>query len=150
MKSMIRHQTSAIRIQMSSVRALLVGAGVIAALTVFLSVLGILAGKNPAPAAALGNPLGGLALAAAFAWIAGRSRGQGSTLRKVLPAAAAALVAVQCVLGAWLALRRDRAASRFALLGLALATPAAYACGRTLPLRGNEQTPRSAPRDPEG
>ena len=189
-------------------RALAVGAGIAAALTVFLSVLGILAGKNPAPAAALGNLLGGLALAAAFAWIAGRSRGQGSTVRKALPATAAVLVAVQCVLGAWiaifaeelwtaplffhallglaiagvaawLALRRDRAASRFALLGLALATPAAgfvsalfgqplaaqlahavaaalvvaagaYACGRALPLRGNEQTPQSARRDPEG
>ena len=76
-------------------------------------------------------------------------------------------------------MRRDRAASRFALLGLALATPAAgfasalfgqplaaqlahavaaalvvaagaYACGRILPLRANEQTPRSAQRDPEG
>jgi len=42
-------------------------------LTAFLSVLGIAAGQNPPPAAAAANLLGGLALAAAFAWLLGKS-----------------------------------------------------------------------------
>ena len=46
-------------------------ASLVIALTVFLSLLGIFAGQNPPPVAALGNLLGGLALAAAFAWVLG-------------------------------------------------------------------------------
>jgi len=124
------------------------------ALTVFLSVLGIFAGQKPPPAAALGNLLGGLALAAAFAWVLGRAHGQTARRSRRIGQAAAALFAVQCALGAWLALfaeelwswalaahamlglalaagavwlalRLERAAQRFALLGAALAAPAA-------------------------
>jgi hypothetical protein len=128
----------------------------VAALTIFLSVLGILAGQKPPPLAALGNLLGGLALAAAFAWVLGRARGRALQDRDGLAHAAAALFAVQCALGAWLslfaeelwslallahamlgvalaagaawlALRLARAPQRFALLAVALAAPAAGA-----------------------
>ncbi len=128
----------------------------VAVLTIFLSVLGILAGQKPPPLAALGNLLGGLALAAAFAWMLGRAHGRAPQGRGLLGHAAAALVALQCTLGAWLsifaeelwslallahaligltlaagaawlALRLARARQRFALLGAALAAPAAGA-----------------------
>jgi len=124
------------------------------ALTAFLSVLGIAAGQNPPPLAALGNLLGGLALAAAFAWVLGRAHGREARGARLLGHAAAALLAVQCALGAWLAifakeleawalgahtalgfalaagavwlaLQLGRAAQRVALLGVALAAPAA-------------------------
>lgn len=126
------------------------------ALTVFLSLLGIFAGQKPPPAAALGNLLGGLALAAAFAWVLGRAHGRTPQARQWFGHAAAALFALQCALGAWLsifaeelwslallahaligltlaagaawlALRLARARQRFALLGAALAAPAAGA-----------------------
>ncbi len=130
------------------------GAAVAAAITLFLSALGIAAGQNPPPVAALGNLLGGLALAAAFAWVLGRAHGQAGRPSSRLGHAAAALFVVQCALGAWLALfaeelwswallahaalglalaagavwlalRLARAAQRFALLGAVLAAPAA-------------------------
>lgn len=126
------------------------------ALTVFLSVLGIAAGQKPPPLAALGNLLGGLALAAAFARALGRAHGPRPQGSSRLAWSAAALFALQCALGAWLslfaeelwswallahaalgltlaagaawlALRLARAAQRFALLGIALAAPAAGA-----------------------
>jgi hypothetical protein len=128
----------------------------VAALTIFLSVLGILAGQKPPPLAALGNLLGGLALAAAFAWVLGRTHGRVPQARDRLAHAAVALFVVQCVLGAWLslfaeelwswallahallgtalaagagwlALRLASAAQRFSLLAVALAAPAAGA-----------------------
>lgn len=128
----------------------------VAALTIFLSVLGILAGQKPPPLAALGNLLGGLALAAAFAWVLGRAHARAPQGRDRLARAAAVLLALQCALGAWvslfaeelwtwtlaahallgfalaagaawLALRLARASQRFALLALALAAPAAGA-----------------------
>lgn len=130
-------------------RALLV-----VALTVFLSVLGIAAGQKPPPAAALGNLLGGLALGAAFAWVLGRAHGRAARRAGRVGGVVAALFVVQSLLGAWLslfakeiwtwgllahaalgfalaagaawlALRLERASQRFALLGLALAAPAA-------------------------
>jgi hypothetical protein len=130
------------------------GAVLVIALTVFLSVLGIAAGQNPPPLAALGNLLGGLALAGAFAWVLGRSHGREARGARLLGHAAAALFAVQCALGAWLAifakdleawalgahtalgfalaagavwlaLRLERAAQSLVLLGIALAAPAA-------------------------
>jgi heme A synthase len=129
-------------------------AALVIALTVFLSVLGIAAGQKPPPLAALGNLLGGLALAAAFAWALGRAHGHRPQGASRFAHAAVALFAVQCALGAWLALfaeelwswallahaalglalaagavwlalRLARAAQRFALLGAALAAPAA-------------------------
>jgi hypothetical protein len=55
---------------------------VVLGLTVFLSLLGIVAGKTPTPVQSLGNLLGGLALAAAFAWI-WRKKGSGPFLPKL-------------------------------------------------------------------
>lgn len=129
---------------------------VVAVLTIFLSVLGIAAGQNPPPAAAAANLLGGLALAAAFAWQLGRAQGRSAQPAGRGAHVAAALFIVQAVLGAWLvifaadiwswalaahaalglalvggavwlALRLDHAAQRFALLGVALAVLAAGA-----------------------
>ncbi|MEO8719344.1 MAG: hypothetical protein ABI423_14100 [Burkholderiales bacterium] len=127
---------------------------VVAALTVFLSVLGIAAGKEPPPLAALGNLLGGLALAAALAWLLGRAHERAAPPASRFAHAAAAVLLVQCVLGAWLsifardtlswalvahaelglvlaaggawlALRLARPAQRGALVGVALAVPVA-------------------------
>lgn len=126
-------------------------AAVAAALTVALSVLGILAGQQPPPLAAFGNLTLGLALAASFAWLLGR---MSDSKAKRVAHLAAALVVVQVLLGAWIAIysetlwswalvahallglalaagamwlaaRIERAAARFALAGLALAVPAA-------------------------
>jgi hypothetical protein len=100
------------------------------ALTVFLSVLGIFAGQKPPPLAALGNLLGGLALAAAFAWALGRAHGRAPQGRSRLGHAAVALFAVQCALGAWLSIFAEElwslALLAHALLGLALAAGAAW------------------------
>ena len=52
---------------------------IVLGLTVFLSLLGIVAGKTPTPVQSLGNLLGGLALAAAFAWVLGK-KGSGTFL----------------------------------------------------------------------
>jgi heme A synthase len=122
-----------------------------AALTVALSVLGILAGQQPPPLAAYGNLTLGLALAASFAWLLGRTS---KSKKNRLAHLAAGLIVVQVLLGAWIAIysetlwswallahallglalaaaamwlaaRLERAAARFALAGLALAVPAA-------------------------
>jgi heme A synthase len=122
-----------------------------AALTVALSVLGILAGQQPPPLAAYGNLTLGLALAASFAWLLGRT--SDAKANRVAHLAAAVII-VQVLLGAWIAIysetlwswalvvhallglalaagamwlaaRIERAAARFALAGLALAVPAA-------------------------
>ena len=67
----------------------------IVVLTVMLSLLGIVGGRSPSPLMALGNVLGGLALAAAFAWLlAWRPAALAA------PLALAALLAVQAVVGA--------------------------------------------------
>lgn len=122
-----------------------------AALTIALSVLGILAGQQPPPLAAYGNLTLGLALAASFAWLLGRTP---DSKPKRMAHLAAALVALQALLGGWiaifsetlwspalvahallgialaagtlwLAVRIERAAQRFAAAALALAAPAA-------------------------
>jgi hypothetical protein len=84
------------------------------ALTAVLSVIGIVAGQEPPPAAAAANLLGGLALTATFAWILGRSGKSGSDPnrqsgsdpnrmnRGLTPIFL--LLAVQLGLGAWLAI----------------------------------------------
>lgn len=124
-----------------------------AALTVMLSVVGIAAGRNPPPAAALANILGGLALAACFAWLLGSASRTPAKGRRGRYGRLGALLAAQCALGAVLsvyvkeafslvglvhallgaalaagaarlALRLDGAHLRFGLLGLALAVPA--------------------------
>jgi len=119
-------------------RALLV-----AALTVFLSVLGIAAGQNPPPAAAAANLLGGLALAAAFAWLLGRAHGHGARVAHRLGHAVAALFIAQGALGAWLSLFAEDiwgwALAGHAALGLALAAGAAR-----LALRLEHALPRFA------
>jgi hypothetical protein len=76
------------------------------ALTAVLSVIGIVAGQEPPPAAAAANLLGGLALTATFAWILGRSGKSGSDpdsfgwgLTPIF-----LLLAVQLGVGAWLAI----------------------------------------------
>ena len=101
-------------------------------LTAFLSVLGIAAGQNPPPAAAAANLLGGLALAAAFAWLLGKSGSEPYFRRRVpegnraltpifLPLAA--LMAIQLMLGARLAIveRFGAVLPVHALLAMALA-----------------------------
>lgn len=100
-------------------------ARVAAALTVFLSVLGIAAGREPPPLAALGNLLGGLALAAVFAWLLGRAHGRAAQSANRFAQAAALLLVLQCVLGAWVSIFARDAASwalvAHAELGLVLA-----------------------------
>lgn len=121
------------------------------ALTAFLSLLGIVAGKTPAPLQSLGNLLGGLALLAAFAWLLGK-KGSGPFFQKwvltplfllaaqsavggrlsifgrtELPALPvhAELGLVLAALLAWLALARVGGGTGKLLFALALAAPVA-------------------------
>ncbi len=135
--------------------ALARAAALAAALTVLLSILGAAAGQNPSRLAAAGNLLGGLTLAATFAWTLGRSAARPGEARVSHIGLVLALLAAQCVLGAWvsqlaaeslwsfplfahvvlgtgvsalaawLALRLDAPLQRFVLLGASLAAPAA-------------------------
>ncbi|MCC6209681.1 MAG: hypothetical protein IT513_01435 [Burkholderiales bacterium] len=83
--------------------ALARGVALAGGLTVALSALGIVAGRSPPPAAAMGNLLGGLALAAVFAWLLAEIRSPGSRSPGRSVRLWAPLLAAQCVLGAWLA-----------------------------------------------
>ena len=99
-------------------------------ITVALSVLGVVAGRTPPPAAAAGNLLGGLALAAVFAWILGVLRQPTGRAADYVVAGVAVLLAVQCLLGARLAVFPAAAASpalpAHAMLGILLACGAAW------------------------
>ena len=78
-----------------------------------LAVLGIVAGRAPPPAAALGNLLGGLALAALLAWLLGRARtplAAGARARR-LAALALAAAALLCAFIGWSAIYAAHAGS---------------------------------------
>jgi len=99
-------------------------AAIALALTLFLSVLGIAAGQSPARLQAMGNLLGGLALASAFAWLVGAAGRGTPVLARALAALAGALLAAQAVVGARLSIfgRTDvPALPAHAMLGLAVA-----------------------------
>lgn len=76
------------------------------ALTVLLSVVGIIGGQSPPPAISTINLLGGLALAAVFAWMLGRSAsgksGSDPDSRAWGLTPILLLLAIQLGLGAWL------------------------------------------------
>ena len=98
-------------------------------LTALLSVVGIIGGQQPPPAIAAVNLLGGLSLAALFAWLLGRPRAGGDRavtpiLTPILP-----LLAVQLGLGAWLAIvgRSGMALPAHGLLAMALSGVIAWA-----------------------
>ena len=73
------------------------------ALTALLSVVGIVGGQSPPPAVAAINLLGGLALAAVFAWMLGKS-GSDPDSRAWGLTPIFLLLAVQLGLGAWLSI----------------------------------------------
>ena len=75
-------------------------------LVAFLAVLGPLAGRNPPPAAALANLLGGFALAALLAWLLGRARAPLAAGARTRRAAALALAAaaLACAFVGWSAI----------------------------------------------
>jgi heme A synthase len=79
-------------------------AGLALAVTAFLSVLGILAGQNPPPAAAVANLLGGLALTAIFAWFLGALEPDARRSSLALVLAAGILLTLQVLLGARLSI----------------------------------------------
>jgi hypothetical protein len=100
---------------------------VVLALTAFLAGLGIVAGKNPTPVQALGNVLGGLALAAAFAWLL-EKKGSGPFFGK-WGLTLFILLALQAVIGGRLSIfgRAELPAlPGHALLGLGIAALAAW------------------------
>lgn len=80
-------------------------------LTAFLSVVGIAAGQNPPPAAAAANLLGGLALAAVFAWILGKSGKENRGLTPILGSLVGVMLGIQLALGARLAIVERYAAA---------------------------------------
>lgn len=97
------------------------------ALTALLSVVGIVGGQSPPPAIAATNLLGGLALAALFAWMLGKSGKSGSDPgrenRGLTPIFLIfLLLAVQLGLGAWLSIveRSGAALPAHGLLAVAL------------------------------
>ena len=129
-------------------RASLVAIG----LTAFLAAVGIAAGQNPPPAGAAANLLGGLALAAVFAWLLGRINEGSRAIGLVLAFIVGVLLAIQLLLGArlviverfavalpvhgllamvlaallaWLGLARVPGRAGKALFALALAAPVA-------------------------
>lgn len=110
------------------------GVALVVAITLALSVLGIVAGRTPAPAAAAGNLLGGLALAAVFAWILGVPRQLTRPMGSYIVGSGAVLLAVQCLLGARLAVFPAATASpalpAHAMLGIILACGAAWLARR--------------------
>lgn len=114
--------------------ALARGVALAVAITLFLSVLGIVAGRTPPPAAAAGNLLGGLALAAVFAWTLGELRRPAGPAADAVVAVGAVVVILQCLLGARLAVFPSAAASpalpAHALLGVLLACGAAWLARR--------------------
>ncbi len=74
-------------------------------LTLGLSALGVVGGTSPGPRIALGNLLGGLALAGCLAWALGLlGRGAPGGAPSRLASAALVLAVAQCVLGGWIAL----------------------------------------------
>ena len=106
--------------------------GVVLALTAFLAVLGVVAGRTPSQGQAIGNVLGGLALAAAFAWVLGeegsgtfsRQRAAGGKRFLTPFLLLGGLLAVQSLIGARLSIfgRTDLPALPLhALLGLGIA-----------------------------
>jgi heme A synthase len=105
--------------------ALARGIALAAGLTIALSVLGIVAGRTPPPAAAMGNLLGGLALAAVFAWLLAESRSPGAQAAGRAAWIWILLIAAQCVLGARLAVFSGAGSSAalpaHAMLGILLA-----------------------------
>jgi len=84
-------------------RGALVASGVLAALTLFLAVLGRATPGSQLPAVTLGNLTGGMAMLALFWWLRLQGRGAPGTARAApawIAAAALALLAVQIALGA--------------------------------------------------
>jgi hypothetical protein len=97
-------------------------AGLILVLTVLLSLLGIVAGRTPTPLQSLGNLLGGLALAAAFARVLGK--GKWGLTPGLTPFLLLALFALQALIGGRLSIVSRvelPALPAHALLGLGLA-----------------------------
>jgi hypothetical protein len=92
-------------------------------LTALLSVIGIVGGQQPPPAIAAANLLGGLALAAAFAWVFGKSGSDPTRMNRGQTPIFALLLALQVALGAWLTLVHlySAALPAHAMLGLILA-----------------------------
>jgi hypothetical protein len=73
-------------------------------LTALLSVVGIVGGQEPPSALAAVNLLGGLALAAVFAWILGERVHGPFFEKRVLTPFLLGLLAIQIALGAWLSI----------------------------------------------
>lgn len=92
-------------------------------LTALLSVIGIMGGQQPPPAIAAANLLGGLALAAVFAWLLGKSGSDPDSRGWGLTPIFALLLALQAALGAWLSIVAlyGAALPAHAMLGLILA-----------------------------
>lgn len=115
-------------------RALAHGVALAAVITVALSVLGIVVGRTPPPPAAAGNLLGGLALAAVFAWILGGLRRSDGRAEDYVVGGGVVLLVVQSLLGARLAVFPAAAASlalpAHAMLGIILACGAAWLARR--------------------
>lgn len=93
------------------------------ALTALLSVVGIIGGQQPPPAIAAINLLGGLSLAATFAWILAQKGSGPFSGNRVLTPFLLILLAVQLALGAWLSIadRWGMALPAHGVLALALA-----------------------------
>jgi hypothetical protein len=80
-------------------RRFVLAALVALALTVVLTVIGIVGGQNPPPGIALANLVGGLTLVAVFAWIAGSTNRGDRYLTPIF-----FFIGVQVVLGAWISI----------------------------------------------
>ena len=111
---------------------LAIAAALALAVTAFLAILGILAGQNPPPVAALGNLLGGLALTVVFAWMLAAVRRDASQSFGSAFFLLGLFLGLQCVIGARISILSLKAPSLqlHALLGLGLAALLAWAAIR--------------------
>lgn len=111
---------------------LAIAAALALAVTLFLAVLGILAGQNPPPVAALGNLLGGLMLTVLFAFMLAAARRDASQSFESAVFLPGVLLALQCVIGARISILSLKAPTLqlHALLGLALAALLAWVAVR--------------------
>lgn len=107
---------------------LAIAAALVLAVTLFLAVLGILAGQNPPPVAALGNLLGGLTLTVLFAFMLAAIRRDASRPPGSFFILLGIFLALQCVIGARISILSLKAPTLqlHALLGLALAALLAW------------------------
>lgn len=104
-------------------------AGAALAVAVFLALLGAATGTSPPPGAALGNVLGGLALAMLAAWLHASARASAVHVDKTLAVTVLAAACAQALLGAWMGTRHEDVDANVLIAHVALGAAVAMLAG---------------------